>query len=263
MICKICSKEFHYQSGKFSVHLRKVHNISNKEYYDRFLREEDTGHCVVCKRETKFKSIQFGYAPTCSNTCSGSLSHVYNPDAGKKARDTILKSDPFHYHKLGKTTVKRHPNLMSENGYKTQRLYPEMKYNFNRYNKANPSSRSRAGSTAWNKVNEFFKRTGFRSESELLVNNKLEKEYISFKYNPTVSGFRPDFLVNDNIIIEINGNWHDWDKVRKDDINKKDIWLSEGYSLLVFTNDEVLSDIDSVFSKITACIRNTCEQQWM
>ena len=47
-ICKICNEKHDLRT-----HL-KVHGITSKEYYDRFIKKPDEGICPVCGKETKF-----------------------------------------------------------------------------------------------------------------------------------------------------------------------------------------------------------------
>jgi len=62
--CKICQKE----CKSIGNHLKK-HNISGKEYFDRFYKKEDEGFCKNCKKETKYKDLVSGYRKYCSISC--------------------------------------------------------------------------------------------------------------------------------------------------------------------------------------------------
>lgn len=68
MKCEICNKEFNGQRG-LSSHLRQYHNITTledfKEYYDKYISDEDL-ICPICKIYLrKFISFRDGYAKTC------------------------------------------------------------------------------------------------------------------------------------------------------------------------------------------------------
>jgi len=67
-ICKICGEEI-YQKHLVQYHTKK-HNISHKEYYDKYLKQPKDGICPVCEKETNFLSIWKGYCKHCSTTCS-------------------------------------------------------------------------------------------------------------------------------------------------------------------------------------------------
>ena len=71
VFCKICNKETKYTRRTFAkYHLRKEHNISSKEYYDKFKIDNGEGSCKICGKSTFFKNIEEGYNVFCSNACS-------------------------------------------------------------------------------------------------------------------------------------------------------------------------------------------------
>lgn len=68
MLCKICG--FNMLRKGSGSHLRNKHNLSNKEYYDKYLKEKNEGFCKLntCKKETKFINIYKGYQDHCCNS---------------------------------------------------------------------------------------------------------------------------------------------------------------------------------------------------
>lgn len=66
-ICKICNKEI--SSHGLGMHI-KWHNLTKKEYYDKFLKKENEGICLRCGKETNFINIHSGYFKYCSCECS-------------------------------------------------------------------------------------------------------------------------------------------------------------------------------------------------
>lgn len=68
MKCKICGKETNGYVGLVS-HLH-LHNISSKEYYDKYLKKDKEGYCLECGKETLFKGIRHGYRDFCCCRCS-------------------------------------------------------------------------------------------------------------------------------------------------------------------------------------------------
>ena len=62
-VCRICGRECVNNTGLVS-HLQK-HNISSKEYYDRYLRKKDEGICPSCGKETTYYNIGYGYIVYC------------------------------------------------------------------------------------------------------------------------------------------------------------------------------------------------------
>ena len=65
--CIICNQKL--GSKGISSHLRRKHDITNKEYYDLYLRKENEGICPICKKETSFDTILTGYRKYCSTRC--------------------------------------------------------------------------------------------------------------------------------------------------------------------------------------------------
>lgn len=82
MICLICNKEIGLKG--FSTHI-KQHNMSSKEYYDKFLKSENEGYCVICSKPTKYHGISIGYSSHCSNYCS-----QIDPITKNKIKNTCL-----------------------------------------------------------------------------------------------------------------------------------------------------------------------------
>lgn len=65
--CEICGREFSGYKWYFPKHL-KEHNLTTKEYYDRYLCFANPV-CSICGAETKFLSLDRGYAKLC-HKCS-------------------------------------------------------------------------------------------------------------------------------------------------------------------------------------------------
>lgn len=66
--CKICEMEFDKQNG-LTYHIKQIHKLTIKDYYDMYLKREDEDKCRVCGNPTKFYKLKFGYRKTCSSEC--------------------------------------------------------------------------------------------------------------------------------------------------------------------------------------------------
>lgn len=66
--CQLCGKK---NIHSYNSHLYNLHNISSKEYYDRFLRVPEEGICVRCEKEAIFRVKKFSYGKYCSPSCRG------------------------------------------------------------------------------------------------------------------------------------------------------------------------------------------------
>jgi len=83
-LCKICNKIFLSLWG-LSNHIKKIHKIESKEYYDRFLKKENDGLCY-CEKNTEYQGLQ-GYRQYCSYICMNNASEVQ-----EKKKKTCLKN---------------------------------------------------------------------------------------------------------------------------------------------------------------------------
>lgn len=76
--CKICNTT-HRCIG---THLRHKHKeVSCKDYYDKYLKQDKEGICANCGKPTRFKGITKGYQKFCSKKCS----NIYNVNIIKKS----------------------------------------------------------------------------------------------------------------------------------------------------------------------------------
>lgn len=65
--CKICDEEFR-TPRQLSWHV-KHHNLTNKEYYDLYLKQGREGVCLSCGNITQFVSLNHGYRQHCNKKC--------------------------------------------------------------------------------------------------------------------------------------------------------------------------------------------------
>ena len=66
-ICIICGFKAENLIG-FSAHIHK-HNLTNKEYYDKYLKKPGEGFCKTCGKPTKFHRLRTGYLNHCCKEC--------------------------------------------------------------------------------------------------------------------------------------------------------------------------------------------------
>lgn len=78
--CLICSELF----SPFGNHLKKAHNLSSKEYYDSYIKQEKDGKCVICGKNTLFHRLSTGYSLHCSSKCKG-----LDKEIVKKRKNTL------------------------------------------------------------------------------------------------------------------------------------------------------------------------------
>ena len=84
MICQICGQEVNIKG--VTLHLRK-HKISSKDYYDKYLKKENEGICMFCKKSTEYIGITKGYRIGCCPKHTSLIKYgVNNP-----AKSNIVK----------------------------------------------------------------------------------------------------------------------------------------------------------------------------
>ena len=115
IICKVCSKVITCGSyGIFSRdHLKKLHNLKSKEYYDKFYLTENESICSNqnCNNPTSFISLTQGYRTYCSVKCKNTSITEINkiksnnlekygttsPTQTKEVKDKIKKTNLERY----------------------------------------------------------------------------------------------------------------------------------------------------------------------
>ena len=143
--CKICDKSMSYKS--IGSHL-KTHNITLKEYYDKFLKSNNEGICLTCGKQTNFHNIKNGYFKFCNRACVNN-----NIDIQNKIKQVMIN-------KYGKPYVFQNKELLD----KREKTYLE-KYGVN-----NPLKN--------NKIKEKCKQTCIKKYG---VDNPQKNEYIKAK----------------------------------------------------------------------------------
>ena len=152
--CLECDKELTKTNGWWVKHIKKEHGYnSSKEYYDKHLKDNTEGICVVCGKDTTFDPKTISYKLTCSKACNvrsdsmkqkskntmmeryGVEAAIQNPNIQKKKEKTMLekygytnnfrdeeiqetliqqKMDNKPYHKLSKDAQNNRIKMMEE-----------------------------------------------------------------------------------------------------------------------------------------------------
>ena len=78
---------------------------------------------------------------------------------------------------------------------------------------------------------------------------------LKFRRQQVVEGFVVDFYYDSlRLFVEIDGAVHGTEAARKHDAERDKALKMHGLTMLRFTNDEVVKDVDEVLEKISACI---------
>lgn len=270
MICKICGQDV--KNKGITSHLRK-HKMSDKEYYDKYVKSDSDGICKVCGKPTKFFGNVLGYGTYCGNSCAQldpdtrdkykqtcldkyDAENVYASDYGKdKIKETCLKKFGTEYafqskvvqDKIKQTNIKKYG---VENPQQNKEIKDKTTHtNLMKYGNAcavhNPD--------IWNKAVSTMKKNGNYSKLEdtleqFFIQNKIK--YIA-QYKDIRYPFHCDFyLPAYDMFIEINGYWHHnghfFNKRNKKDLETVQIWIDKSktrpqykVALDVWTNKDV------------------------
>jgi len=106
MKCEICKKEFKH----LGLHLNYSHkDITHKEYYDTYLKQEGEGFCFTCGSPIKFYDLSHGYQHYCNAKCeladkriitkaketykerTGYEHNMYNPESKQRVKNTSIE----------------------------------------------------------------------------------------------------------------------------------------------------------------------------
>jgi hypothetical protein len=66
-ICEECGKTYIDKKNGICHHIYKMHNA--KDYFDKWLKEENDDKCIICGNEIKFNNLSHGYNNRCSKKC--------------------------------------------------------------------------------------------------------------------------------------------------------------------------------------------------
>ena len=114
-ICKICSKSLN-RNG-VPNHLKFVHSLIMKDYYDAFIKEKDEDICnhPNCSNITNFYGLRDGYNDHCSKTCNATnpvlaKTRGRKSQATKNANPEIVQKEIENHRK----TLQANPEIMED-----------------------------------------------------------------------------------------------------------------------------------------------------
>ena len=101
IICKICGKEC--SDRGIGAHVKRLHKITPIQYYDKYYGKHK---CLVCGKDTNFRSIHQGYLEFCSIKCADLERSIFktrnpqkDPQIKQKTQETCIKrygvSNPY------------------------------------------------------------------------------------------------------------------------------------------------------------------------
>jgi len=185
-VCEECEK-IYVKKENLSRHIRLIHN-GQKQYYDKWLKENDEGSCKICSKETEFTGFKKQYKNCCSDKCSYKYTqqevekslllkynvknHFQRKEVQEKSKQTKLeKYENENYNnpeKNKETNLKNHNGIHSASTkeciekVKQTKLKKYDDENFNNREKAKQTNLERYGSISY---------TGTSAYKESILNN--------------------------------------------------------------------------------------------
>ena len=108
LICEEC-KATYKSIRNFSAHIKYKHNMY-KEYFDKWLKDENDGICKNCGKETEFAGFKFhGYKNCCCKECSNK--YTYSQITNSNLKNYGVKTQferPEIIEKFENTMLERH-----------------------------------------------------------------------------------------------------------------------------------------------------------
>lgn len=95
IICKICGKEC--SDRGIGTHVKNQHSITPIQYYDTYYGKHK---CLVCGKDTKFRSIHQGYLEFCSIKCADLERSVFktnNPQKNPQIKQKTIQTNINRY----------------------------------------------------------------------------------------------------------------------------------------------------------------------
>jgi very-short-patch-repair endonuclease len=98
------------------------------------------------------------------------------------------------------------------------------------------------------------------TDAEKILWKKLNKNQLlglQFRRQHPLNRFVADFYcAKIKLVIELDGSIHDIDENHEHDIGRSEILIDFGITVIRFTNDEIMKDIDNVISQIKNTANN-------
>ncbi len=270
MICKICGQDV--KNKGITSHLRK-HKLTDKEYYDKYVKSDSNGICKVCGKPTKFFGNILGYATYCGKSCA-----QLDPDTRDKYKQTCLDkygAENVYASEYGKAKIKEtcQKHYGTDYALQAKEIKERIKQtNLIKYGCENPQQNKEVkaktsqtclerygnacaihGKEQWKKAVQTMKKNGHYSKLELSLEQFFNDNNIKYipQYSDDRYPFSCDFyLPYYDMFIEVNVYWHHNDHFfnskNEDDLNTVNIWQEKSktksqykVALDVWTNRDI------------------------
>ena len=113
--CQICEREFTGPRG-LAGHVVQKHKIDKIDYYNKYINvDPNSGKCLTCGSQTRFRTISEGFVMFCSIDCM-----YINPDILKKKSISAAKAHKRNPEQTKRTaqkaaeTMRKNPHLLEQ-----------------------------------------------------------------------------------------------------------------------------------------------------
>ena len=166
IICKICNNDISPYK-ELSKHLRYIHKINSKDYYDQYISSNKEHKCIICNKETRFKNIIEGYFKTCSHKCHA-----------------IFQNNNYSEDQIEIINKKRQNTWKSKNIDEYKQLQSDLQHNrWNNYTSEYKEQYSKNISNGWKNRSEEDKQNTKKIKSKIMseiMNNRSKEDKLAF-----------------------------------------------------------------------------------
>lgn len=188
--CRIC--QFITSPLGMPAHLKYKHQLSVKEYYDTYIKQDNEGKCLICGKETIFSGLTKKYNPYCSRECANTspirIQHIANTNIERYGTSCALASKQIR-EKVKKTNLEKYG---AENIFGSDYGKAKIKQtNLERYGETIPSKCESVKEKAKKTCKE---RYGVEYSFQSKNNKQKSKQTMLRKYGVEHNFQRPDVI---------------------------------------------------------------------
>jgi hypothetical protein len=269
-ICEECNKKFKLKHS-LSSHINKYHN--SKEYFDKWLKDNNEGICIICNNETIYSSrLNRGYNKFCSKgcfnkgmninfknktleekeliklkRCKSNLEkfEVINPFSSniikRKINKTNLKNFGFLYPSQSKIIKEKIKNSCLLNfGYENPQQNPEIfKKTLNtqlKYKRYRDSHLIYQGTYELDFLEKYYGRIKIKNGP-----------YIKYIYKNINKVYHSDFFIKElNLVVEIKSSYY-FNKFKNQNLVKEEFVKNKGFEYIIII-DKNYEEFEKIYN---------------
>lgn len=192
LTCKICNKTYKSLVA-IAAHISGSHKLKTKDYYDKFLKQENEGLCLYCNNKVNYN--QWSYRRFCNTRCKD-LYYYSNEENLKKHREKLQSKEI-------RTKISNTLSNYFNNSNNSAQIKKQISDKVTEYFK-NPKNREKTSKATIKAINEGklnvkykYDSNVFQSSYELCFYVYLKDHNITNFYHNTTDSF--EYTVDDEI----------------------------------------------------------------